>query len=138
MRISWPWPSRRWPARSQYRNRSTASSKPDTAAEASPSEALEATWSSADLRLSCSLPIWARTLSAGEQRKVALGLLTHAGYRGWALDEPDAAKLVKLRFFAGLPVKEAAQLLGVSRATAFRYWAYAKAFLVCELEDKAG
>ena len=48
-------------------------------------------------------------------------------------DDPQAADLVKLRYFAGLPLDEAAQCLGISRATASRYWAYAKAFLVCEL-----
>ena len=52
-------------------------------------------------------------------------------------DEPRAAELVKLRFFVGLPLSEAAEVLGFSRATASRYWAYAKAFLVCELEDHA-
>ena len=52
-------------------------------------------------------------------------------------DEPLAAELVKLRYFVGLPLAEAAEALGISRATASRYWAYAKAFLVCELEDRA-
>jgi RNA polymerase sigma factor (TIGR02999 family) len=53
-----------------------------------------------------------------------------------AEDEPLAAELVKLRYFVGLPLSEAAQALGISRATASRYWAYAKAFLICELEDR--
>jgi len=53
-----------------------------------------------------------------------------------AEDEPMAADLVKLRYFAGLPLADAAEVLGISRATASRYWAYAKAFLVCELEDR--
>ena len=52
-------------------------------------------------------------------------------------DEPQAAELVKLRYFVGVPLNEAAELVGISRATAFRYWAYAKAFLACELEDHA-
>ena len=51
-------------------------------------------------------------------------------------DEPQAAELVKLRYFVGLPLSEAAEVLGLSRATASRYWAYAKAFLVCELADE--
>ena len=38
-------------------------------------------------------------------------------------DEPQAAELVKLRYFVGLPQSEAAEILGVSRATAARYWA---------------
>jgi len=51
------------------------------------------------------------------------------------LAEHDAVKaeLVKLRFFAGLSVEEAAELLGVSRATADRHWRYAKTWLYCAL-----
>ena len=40
-----------------------------------------------------------------------------------------AAKLVKLRFFAGLTMPEAATALGISTRTADRLWAYAKAWL---------
>jgi RNA polymerase sigma factor (TIGR02999 family) len=46
-----------------------------------------------------------------------------------AQEDPQKAELVKLRFFAGLSVEEAARCLGVSRATADRYWAYARAWL---------
>jgi RNA polymerase sigma factor (TIGR02999 family) len=46
-----------------------------------------------------------------------------------AKEDPQKAELVKLRFFAGLSVEEAARCLGVSRATADRYWAYARAWL---------
>jgi DNA-directed RNA polymerase specialized sigma24 family protein len=51
------------------------------------------------------------------------------------LEREDAAKaeLVKLRFVAGLSMTEAAALLKISRATADRWWAYARAFLYCEL-----
>ena len=47
------------------------------------------------------------------------------------LAEEDAikARLVELRFFAGLSVEDAALCLGISRATADRYWAYARAWL---------
>jgi RNA polymerase sigma factor (TIGR02999 family) len=47
------------------------------------------------------------------------------------LAEEDAikARLVELRFFAGLSVADAARCLGLSRATADRYWAYARAWL---------
>ena len=37
-----------------------------------------------------------------------------------------------------MTVPEAAKALGISRATADRYWSYAKAFLYCELEDLRG
>jgi RNA polymerase sigma factor (TIGR02999 family) len=44
-------------------------------------------------------------------------------------EEPDKAQLVKLRFFAGLSLEEAAEALGISRATASRHWTYARAWL---------
>jgi RNA polymerase sigma factor (TIGR02999 family) len=44
-------------------------------------------------------------------------------------EEPQQAALVKLRYFAGLTIKEAAAALGVSTATADRYWNYARAWL---------
>lgn len=46
-----------------------------------------------------------------------------------ALENPLVAKLVELRFFAGLTLDEAALALGVSVRTANRYWTYAKAYL---------
>jgi DNA-directed RNA polymerase specialized sigma24 family protein len=50
-------------------------------------------------------------------------------------ESPEKAELVKLRYFAGMTVPEAADALGISRATADRYWAYAKVFLYCQVED---
>jgi RNA polymerase sigma factor (TIGR02999 family) len=50
-----------------------------------------------------------------------------------AKDDAVKAELVKLRFFAGLSVEEAADLLEISRATADRYWRYAKTWLYCAL-----
>ena len=44
-----------------------------------------------------------------------------------------AAEVVKLRYFAGLSVEEAAASLGLSRATAYRHWAYARAWVRCEI-----
>ncbi len=51
------------------------------------------------------------------------------------LSETDKikAELVKLRYFAGLTVDQAAQVLGVSRATADRYWVFARAWLFHEI-----
>ena len=43
------------------------------------------------------------------------------------------AELVKLRYFAGLTTQEAAAMLGISTATADRYWAYARAWLQNEI-----
>ncbi len=45
----------------------------------------------------------------------------------------QAAELVKLRYFAGLSVEEAAEALGLSRTTAYRRWTYARAWVRCEL-----
>ena len=47
--------------------------------------------------------------------------------------EPLKAELVKLRYFAGLKIHEAAEILQISTATADRYWAYARAWLQTEL-----
>jgi RNA polymerase sigma factor (TIGR02999 family) len=55
--------------------------------------------------------------------------------RKLALESPDKAKLVELRFFAGLKLKEAAEALGSSPATAKRHWSYARAWLLCELKS---
>jgi RNA polymerase sigma factor (TIGR02999 family) len=46
-----------------------------------------------------------------------------------AREDPVKAELVKLRYFGGLSVEESARALGISRATADRYWAYAKVWL---------
>lgn len=51
-----------------------------------------------------------------------------------AASDPIKAELVKLRFFAGLNEEEAALALGISRATASRYWTYARAWLIHALE----
>jgi RNA polymerase sigma factor (TIGR02999 family) len=48
--------------------------------------------------------------------------------------QPIKAELVKLRFFAGLTMPEAAQALGISLATAERYWSFARSWLFAELE----
>ena len=47
--------------------------------------------------------------------------------------DPVAGELVKLRYFAGLALDEAAASVGVSTATAYRHWAYARAWLRSEL-----
>lgn len=47
--------------------------------------------------------------------------------------DTHAGQLVKLRYFAGLGLDQAAQTLGISTATAYRHWAYARAWLQIEL-----
>jgi len=49
------------------------------------------------------------------------------------LEDPKKATLVKLRYFAGLTIQEAAKMLGISTATADRYWFYARAWLFDEI-----
>src|SRR5205807_9990455 len=52
-----------------------------------------------------------------------------------AAEDPQAAKLVELRHFAGLSVADAAQTLGISPRTADRVWSFARAWLHRELAD---
>ena len=51
----------------------------------------------------------------------------------FAAEEPAKAQLVQLRFFAGLSTPEAAAILGISVATAERWWVYARTWLFSEL-----
>jgi RNA polymerase sigma factor (TIGR02999 family) len=53
-------------------------------------------------------------------------------------EDPKAAQLVKLRFFAGLTLKEAANSLGIPLRTAEREWAYARAWLFARLSRDTG
>lgn len=50
-------------------------------------------------------------------------------------EAPEKARLVQLRFFGGLSLKQAATVMGISATTADRYWAYAKAWLYNEMEQ---
>jgi RNA polymerase sigma factor (TIGR02999 family) len=50
-----------------------------------------------------------------------------------AIEEPLAARMVEARVFAGLSVDEAATVVGLSRATAYREWAFARAWLATAL-----
>lgn len=48
---------------------------------------------------------------------------------------PDKARLVKLKYFTGLTIPEASQAMGISTATAERYWKFARAWLHSELKS---
>jgi RNA polymerase sigma factor (TIGR02999 family) len=50
-----------------------------------------------------------------------------------AQEDPVKADLVKLRYFAGLTIEQSAEILSISRATAERYWSYARAWLFDEI-----
>jgi len=89
-----------------------------------------------------------RVKRGGERRRVSLDqieiALDTSDEQLVALDEaltqlagedPDAARLVNLRFFAGLTLKDAALSLGISQRTAERQWAYARAWLYARLRQ---
>jgi RNA polymerase sigma factor (TIGR02999 family) len=52
--------------------------------------------------------------------------------------DPTAAELVKLQYFAGLSVEQAAEALGLSRSNAYRQWTYARAWLFGQLRGTRG
>jgi RNA polymerase sigma factor (TIGR02999 family) len=53
-----------------------------------------------------------------------------------AVTEPQAAELVKLRYFAGITVKQAAEALGISPRSADFLWAFARAWLLRKIEGE--
>jgi RNA polymerase sigma factor (TIGR02999 family) len=61
-------------------------------------------------------------------------LAMHEALDHLAARDPEKAELVKLRYFAGLTIEEAAKVLGISEPTAKRYWTYARAWLYREIK----
>ena len=55
---------------------------------------------------------------------------------GLADEDAQAAAVVKLHFFAGLSMGEVADALGIARATAYRHWTYARAWLRCAMQTE--
>jgi RNA polymerase sigma factor (TIGR02999 family) len=55
-----------------------------------------------------------------------------------AAKDPVKAELVKLRYFAGMTIEEAARALGISNATAKRYWTYTRTWLYQEIASDEG
>jgi RNA polymerase sigma factor (TIGR02999 family) len=43
-----------------------------------------------------------------------------------AAEDPQAARLIQLRYFAGLSIEDAAEVVGISRSTAYEHWSYAR------------
>ena len=62
-------------------------------------------------------------------------LAVHEALDGFELVNPQAAQLVKLRYFAGMTIPEAAQSLAVSPRKADQLWAYARAWLLDEMGE---
>ena len=65
-------------------------------------------------------------------------LLVNDALEKFEQEDPAAAQLVKLRFFAGMTNEEAGQVLGVTDRTAKRYWTFARAWLFRELRSQTG
>ena len=63
-------------------------------------------------------------------------LAVNAALERFATQDQQKAELVKLRYFTGLTINEAAEILGVSPPTAKRWWAYASAWLHNEIADQ--
>ncbi len=70
--------------------------------------------------------------SCGSPREL---LALHEALEQFALHDPLKAKLVELRFFAGLTLVQAAEYLGISPSTADRAWRYARAWLYAAMAD---
>jgi RNA polymerase sigma factor (TIGR02999 family) len=62
-------------------------------------------------------------------------IAVHEALDKLAAHDPKKAELVKLRYFAGMTIEEAAKVLGVSEPTAKRYWTYARAWLFREISS---
>ena len=61
-------------------------------------------------------------------------LAVHEALEKFASQDKQKAELVKLRYFVGMTLEEAASVLHISEPTAKRYWAYAKAWLYQEIK----
>jgi RNA polymerase sigma factor (TIGR02999 family) len=72
-----------------------------------------------------------------DDRKAERLLALEESLVGLEKKDPEKASLVKLRFFAGLTIEEAADVLGVSTTTADRWWAYSRAWLKDQMDEGA-
>jgi RNA polymerase sigma factor (TIGR02999 family) len=53
-----------------------------------------------------------------------------------AVEDPQAARLIQLRYFAGLSVDDAGEAIGIGRSSAYEHWAYARVRLRCLLDGE--
>jgi RNA polymerase sigma factor (TIGR02999 family) len=53
-----------------------------------------------------------------------------------AVEDPEAARLIQLRYFAGLSIEDAAELVGISRSSAYEHWSYARVRLKSLLDPE--
>ncbi|WP_153557433.1 ECF-type sigma factor [Roseimaritima sediminicola] len=82
-----------------------------------------------DLRRVAAEPDALPSVTADEDQILAV----HEALDRLAAEAPQQAELVKLRYFAGLTLEQAATALNISRATASRHWKFAKAWLAVEV-----
>jgi RNA polymerase sigma factor (TIGR02999 family) len=64
-------------------------------------------------------------------------MAVHDALDALACEDALAAELVKLHYFAGFSIEESAEILQLSRATAYRLWTYARAWLRASLDERA-
>ena len=65
-------------------------------------------------------------------------LAMHEALGKLAAHDPQKAELVKLRYFLGMTIEEAAEILGISAPTAKRWWTYSRAWLYREIHASQG
>jgi len=65
-------------------------------------------------------------------------LLVNEALEKLVQEDANAAEVARLRFFGGLTLEEAAQVLGVTKRTADRYWAFARVWLFDEMRQALG
>ena len=65
-------------------------------------------------------------------------LALHEALERLAAFDPQQERVVELRYFGGLTIEEAAEVMGISPATVVRDWTFAKAWLRAELTQRAG
>jgi RNA polymerase sigma factor (TIGR02999 family) len=75
-------------------------------------------------------------VAAGGEREIDLLALDEALTR-LAVIDPEEARIIELRFFAGLSIEEAAEALGISSATVKRGWNMARAWLKREMQGES-
>ena len=61
-------------------------------------------------------------------------LMLHESLDSLSAHDEQAAELVKLRYFVGMTIEEAADSLKISRTTAYRHWTYARAWLISQVQ----
>lgn len=74
-------------------------------------------------------------LQSGQDDEVLLAV--HEALDKLAVLDRTKAELVKLRYFVGMTIPEASQVLGISEPTAKRYWSYSRAWLYQEIQNPA-